>query len=137
MIFVFCIYIPEERTLSCWLLGIDDLKLIIDVLGVAVNVVAVVIVVAVVADVDVVVVIVAVDVAVAVAVAVAAVVFVGDDISSSVTFKAIDDSLSKYKVMICLTAQVPVIYILLDISLLVAFTLYERGSCGWIIVSSW
>ena len=135
MIFVFCIYIPEERTLSCWLLGIDDLKLIIDVLGVAVNVVAVVIVVAVVADVDVVVVIVAVDVAVAVAVA--AVVFVGDDISSSVTFKAIDDSLSKYKVMICLTAQVPVIYILLDISLLVAFTLYERGSCGWIIVSSW
>ena len=25
----------------------------------------------------------------------------------------------------------------LDISLLVAVTLYEQGSCGWIIVSSW
>ena len=66
MIFVFCIYIPEGRILSCWLDLDIDLKFIIDVLGVAVvNVVAVVAVVDV-AVVDVVIFLAVVDVAIGV-----------------------------------------------------------------------
>ena len=118
MIFVFCIYIPEGRTLSCCI----DLKLIMDVLGVTV-VVGVVIVVAVVDVADGVVIVAVVDVAdgvVDVAVAVAAVVVVivvvgvGDVTVTvtSVTVKNISDSSSKYKLMICSTTLVPVIYIL-------------------------
>ena len=97
--------IPEGRILSCWLDLDIDLKFIIDVLGVAV-VVAVVIVVAdvavviVVAVVDVAVVIVVVDVAVAVGVIIVAVVDLAVDVTSSITFKDIKDSSSKYKVMI-------------------------------------
>ena len=95
--------IPEGRILSCWLDLDIDLKFIIDVLGVAV-VVAVVIVVAdvavviVVAVVDVAVVIVVVDVAVVVVIV--AVVDLAVDVTSSITFKDIKDSSSKYKVMI-------------------------------------
>ena len=91
--------IPEGRILSCWLDLDIDLKFIIDVLGVAVDV-AVVIVVAVV---DVAVVIVVVDVAVvdvAVGVVIVAVVDLAVDVTSSITFKDIKDSSSIYKVMI-------------------------------------
>ena len=68
MIFVFCIYIPEGRILSCWLDLDIDLKFIIDVLGVAV--------------VDVVIFLAVVDVAIG-----AVFIVVVGDVTSSVTFK--------------------------------------------------
>ena len=73
MYFVFCIYIPEGRILSCWLDLDIDLKFIIDVLGVAVVDVAVV---------DVVIFLAVVDVAIGVVFIV-----VVYDVTSSVTFK--------------------------------------------------